>query len=111
MLADSVADVGCLSRILIFFHLGSRIQQEQKRGEEILYRFCSQKLTKYKKYYFDLISTIKFEPTKIFLTKKKKLLVSSKKNGFRILEPRSGKTHPGSRGKKSTGSRIRKTAG
>jgi hypothetical protein len=33
----SVADPGCLSRILIFTHPGSRIQkQQQKRGEKKL---------------------------------------------------------------------------
>ncbi len=51
----SVADPGCLSRILIFFHLGSRVQQEQqkkRRGEKfvLLTYFCSHKYCKTENY-------------------------------------------------------------
>jgi hypothetical protein len=31
MVPSCVADSGCLSRILIFIHFGSRIQQQQQR--------------------------------------------------------------------------------
>jgi hypothetical protein len=47
----SVADPGCLSRILIFIHLGSRVQQEQqkkRRGDKLvlLTYFCNHKYYK-----------------------------------------------------------------
>jgi hypothetical protein len=52
----SVADPGCLSRILIFIHLGSRVQQEQqkKRRENklvLLPYYCSHRNDKTENYF------------------------------------------------------------
>jgi len=74
-----------LSPILIFFHPGSRIKQEQKRGGGKKFKY--------------------FEPQNI--------LLSSQKNGLGIRDPGSGKnlsriTDLGV--KKASGSRIRNTA-
>jgi hypothetical protein len=68
----SVADPGCLSRILIFIHPGSRIhQQHQKRGEKIFgpVIFCSYK-------YYNIVRNFVFEQVKkIYLAKILRIII------------------------------------
>ncbi len=87
----SVADPGCLSRILIFTHPGSRIQKEQqKRGVKKLlsYLFCSHKFHKIENYFiFDMLkkSGPVFKELWNFLPKNFSL--SSRKKRFGIRDP------------------------
>ncbi len=64
LLWASDADPGCLSRILIFIHPGSRIQKTAKKekGENLLsYIFCSHKYNKIEIYFiFELVKEKKF---------------------------------------------------
>jgi hypothetical protein len=64
-LVISVADPGCLSRILIFTHPGSRLhkQQQKRGGEKICCHthaiFCSHKFHKIENYFiFDMLKKI-----------------------------------------------------
>ncbi len=104
----SVADPGCLSRILIFVHSGSRISDPGSRNSnkrEGKKNFCcptffvATKITK-----SEIILILNWWRKKIgpfykelqnFLPKK--LSLSSQKYGFEIRDPGSGKTYSGSR--------------
>ncbi len=112
----SVADPGCLSRILIFTHPGSRIQkQQQKRG--VKKNLCHTFLSSHK--FHKIVHYFSFEVLKktiwakfqriieLFaqkiVTKLSKVWVWDLGSGIRkkpIPDPRS-------RGQKGTGSRIR----
>ncbi len=99
---NSVADPGCLSRILIFTHPGSRIQkQQQKRGAKkkfvVLTLYVATNFTK-----LQIILVLKcwrknlgqiFKELLNFLPQK--LSLSSQKYGFGIRDPE--KTYSGSR--------------
>jgi hypothetical protein len=103
LILSSVADPGCLSRILIFTHPGSRIsdpgsriqKQQQKTGVKIFFCqtiFCSHKFHKTEYYFiFDMLK--KFGPIFQELLKflPKKLSPRPQKYGFGIRDPRSGK--------------------
>ncbi len=107
---SSVADPGCLSRIHIFFHLGSRIQQN-KRIENFLIHcrslplFVAINFTKlklfnflhsYRKYFSQFTQNlIIFNPQ--IVTKLLEIYVRSRIRKKPILDPRY-------RGQKSTGS-------
>ncbi len=108
----SVADPGCLSRILIFSHLGSRIQkQQQKRGVKknlLSFFFCSHKFHKIGYYFIFEMLKNKFGPIIKVFTQTIFTMLSHKwvwDPGSEIRDPE--KTYPGSRGQKGTGSRIR----
>ncbi len=93
----SVADPGCLFRILIFTHPGSRIQkQQQKRGVKKICCHTFFVATNFAK--VNIISFLacwkkKFGPIFQELWKflPKKLSLSSQKYGFEIRDPGSGK--------------------
>ncbi len=103
----SVADPGCLSRILIFIYPVSRIQQQhqKRRGKFFLsYHFCSHKYHKNCELFsFEPVKKIYFLP--IFVIELPKIWVWDPGSGIRK------KTYCGSRiqGQKGTGSRIRNT--
>ncbi len=121
----SVADPGCLSRILIFTHPGSRIadlrsriqKQQQKREVKKISRhtfLCSHRFHKIVNYFsFEVLKKnfwANFQRIMELFTKKmvKKLLkIWSWDPGSEIRDPE--KTYSGSRiqGQKGTGSRIR----
>jgi hypothetical protein len=111
----SVADPGCLSRILIFVHPGSRIQkQQQKRGVKKICCptfFCSHKFHKIENYInFELVKTkIWANLQRITELSTQKIVIKLSK--IWVWDPRSGIREkliqdPGSRGQKGTGSRI-----
>jgi hypothetical protein len=112
----SVADPGCLSRILIFTHPGSRIQKQQPKREVkkiSCHTFlCGHKFHKIVTYFsFEVLKKkicANFQRIIELFTKKtvKKLLkIWSWDPGSEIRDPE--KTYSGSRGQKGTGSRIR----
>ncbi len=99
--APSVADPGCLSRILIFTHPGSRISDQKTARKESCKSAKEKNLGQFSKNYRT------FYP--------KKLSLSSQKYGFGIRDPVSGKTlfripDPGVKKAPDPGSRIRNTA-
>jgi hypothetical protein len=98
---SSVADLGCLSRILIFSHPGSENKKNAEEGIETCCPnyFTAINFTKLKIILFLNRCLKKLKPIdtgfKYFLPKK--LLLSTQKYGSRIRNPRSGqKTNPGS---------------
>ncbi len=97
----SVADPGCLSRILIFTHPGSRISdpRSKNRNKREGWKkvcchtfFCSHKFHKIEHYFILICWRKKFDPIFYKLLKflPKKLSLSSQKYGFGIRDPRSG---------------------
>jgi hypothetical protein len=114
-----IPDPGCLSRILIFVHSGSRIQKQQKkRGEKISCPSfsCSNKNHKIENYNnFELVKKkcgLINKELQNFLPKK--LSLSSQECSFGVRDERFGITKKpipdlGSRGQKGTGSGIRNT--
>ncbi len=103
---SSVADPGCLSRILIFTHPGSQIQkQQQKRGVKknlMSYLFVQPQISQNCTFFqFRSAKEKKFGPIfkelQNFLPKKMSL--SSQKYGFGIRDPE--KTYSGSGVKKA----------
>ncbi len=120
---SSVADPGCLSRILIFTHPGSRISDprsknsnKRERWKKLDVKPCSvatkfNKIVNYfsfevlkKKIWANFQRIIKLFTKKIV---KKLFKIWSWDPGSEIRDPE--KTHSGSRGQKGTGSRIRNT--
>ncbi len=121
----SVADLGCLSRILIFTHPGSRISDPNTATKEGVKKklVACHKFHKIENYFsFEVLKTkIWASFQRIIELFTKKLSLSSQKYGFGIQDPRSEIWDPGSgirkkpipdpgsgfRGQKGTGSRIR----
>jgi hypothetical protein len=112
----SVADPGCLSRILIFTHPGSRIQkQQQNRGVKKISGhtiFCSHKFHNIENYFiFEMMKKIIWAHFQriIALFPPKNVNNLSKiwvwDPGSEIRDPE--KPYSESRGQKGTGSRIR----
>jgi hypothetical protein len=115
----SVADPGCLSRILIFTHPGSQISDPGSRIPDpknsnksekkfvVIPFFCSHKFHKIENYLIFEMLKKKIWPIfkELYNFLFKKLSLCSQKYGFGIRDPE--KTYPGSRGQKGTGSRIR----
>jgi hypothetical protein len=112
----SVVDLGCLSRILIFTHPGYRIpdlNQQQKRGVKKICChtfFFSHKFHIIENYFiFEMLKKkigANFQRITELFTQK----IITKLSKIWVWDPRSGirnKTYPGSRGQKSTRSRIR----
>ncbi len=106
----SVADPGCLSRILIFTHPGSRIQKQQQIC-------CHNFLSSHK--FHKIANYFSFEALKKKIWPNFQRIIElctqkivTKLSKIWILEPGSGKNlfripDPVSRGQKGTGSRIR----
>jgi hypothetical protein len=113
---SSVADPGCLSRILIFTHPGSRIQKQQQK-REVKKISCHTFLRSHK--FHKIVNYFSFEVLKkknwanfqriieIFTQKivKKLLKIWSRDPGSEIRDPGSGKNlfripYPGCRGSK-----------
>ncbi len=117
--AYCVADRGCLSRILIFTHPGSRIPDPKTalkdRGEKNLLSnlfFGAINLSKLNYFIFEMSKKkilVNFQKISIELFTQK---IVTKFSKIWFWDPRSGIrkkpiTDPGSRGQKGTGSRIR----
>ncbi len=111
----SVADPGCLSRILIFTHPGSRIWDPGSKSSNTREAwkkicchtlFCSHKFHINENNLFLKCWRKKFGPTfkELYNFLLKKLSLSSQKYGVGIRDPE--KTYSGSRGQKSTGSGL-----
>jgi hypothetical protein len=104
----SVADPGCLSRILIFTFPGSRIQkQKQKRGVKkfvVIPFFVATNFTKLK-----IILFLKLFNQK-FVTELSKIWVWDPRSGIWDQEKPISNRGSGSRGQKGSRSRIRNTA-
>jgi hypothetical protein len=102
-------------RILNLTHPGSRIRNSSKREGWKIFRhafFCSHKFHIIENYFiFEMLKKIIWANfQRIIELLPKKLSLSSQKYRFGIRDPRSGKKpipDTGSRGQKSTGSRIR----
>ncbi len=110
MALASVADPGCLSRIVFFIDSWSRIQQQQQNRRRkkischslfVATNFTKFKiilfLNKYRNFFWQIDIELQY-----FLPKQ--LSLSSSNYGLGIWDPR--KTYLGSRGLKSTGSRL-----
>jgi hypothetical protein len=114
----SVGDPGCLSRILIFTHPGSRIQkQQQKTGVKkklaVILFLCSHKFDNIVHYFsFDVLKRKIWVNFQIIIELFTQTIVTKiQKYGFVIRDPRSGIRKkpipdPGARGQKGTRSRI-----
>ena len=116
----SVADPGCLSRILIFTHPGSRIQKQQQKREvkqfDVIPFNVATNFNKIVQYFsFEVLKKkiwANFQRimelfTQKIVTKLSKIWVWDP--GSEIRDPEKPFPDPGSRGQKATGSRIRST--
>ncbi len=103
------------SRIMIFIHPGSQIQQQHQKTRGKFFCppiFCSQKklILKIILLLNRLINFFKAKILRIQYFLPKNLSLSYQKYGFGIRDPRSGKSLFQIPGQKGTGSRIRNTA-